>query len=119
MGDTELVGDSAAIDDDHVHAVVGQWEIPSQCVCLQLSNKITYFLWAGDGRYRVSVWSCSYPAISRTRYSQVTGDIKSVSDSATIQQDHVLPVGKHSMCDSVIIQQDHVQAMVGRWEIQN
>jgi hypothetical protein len=45
------------------------------------------------------------------------GDTESVRGSATIQQDHVLPVGRHSMCYLATIQRDHVQAVVGRWEI--
>jgi hypothetical protein len=98
MGDTGLVRGSAAIQQDHVHAVVGQWGIQNQCVVLQPSNKITYFLRAGDRRDRVNAWFCSYLARSRTSCGQTMGETESMCDSAAIQQDHVLAVG-------------------GRWEI--
>jgi hypothetical protein len=138
MGETESMCDSAVIQQDHILAVGGRWEIPSQCMGLQLSNKITYFLWAGNGRDsmcdsaaaqqdhvpavgarweipsqwvvlqlsskitytlwsgdgRISGWFCSYSARSRTNCGRAMGDTESVGGSATIQQHHVLSVGR-------------------------
>jgi len=56
------------------------------------SNKITYIRWAGNGRYRVSPWFCSYPARSRTNCRRVIGNTKSVCGSAAIHKDHLHPV---------------------------
>src|ERR1700733_7408778 len=100
MGDTESVRSSTAIQQDHIRAVGWQSERQSQCVVLQLSSKITYPLWAGDGRYRVSGWFYSYPARSHTNCWRAMGDTESVHGSTAIQQ-------------------DHVQAVGGRWEIQS
>jgi hypothetical protein len=61
-------------------------------VVLQLSGKITYRLWVGNGSDRVNEWFCNYPARSRTSCGSAMGATESVSGSAAIQQDHVLPV---------------------------
>jgi hypothetical protein len=69
----ESAGGSAAIQHDHIPVVAGQWETQSmdgsaasyityflwaddgsQKVVLQLSSKITYPLWPGNGRGGVS-----------------------------------------------------------------
>jgi uncharacterized protein (UPF0147 family) len=94
MGETESVRGSATIQQDHVLPVGERWERQSQCVVLQLSSKITYKLLASDGRDRVSAWFCNYPARSRTDCWRAMGETESVRGSATIQQDHVLPVGE-------------------------
>jgi len=82
------------LQQDHVHTMGEQWEIQSQCVCLQLSSQITYFLLAiGD---RVNAWFCSYLERSRTCYVWAMGDIESECNFAAIEQDHV-----HSAMGSV------------------
>jgi hypothetical protein len=90
MGDAESVCGSVAIQQDHVPTVGGR---QIQCVVLQLFRKITYTLWAGDGRDEVSVGFCSYPARSRTGYGQAMGNAESVHGSVAIQQDHLPAVG--------------------------
>jgi hypothetical protein len=50
MGDMESVRGSTTIQQDHIQTVGRQWEIQGQWVIQQLSSKVTYFLWAGDGR---------------------------------------------------------------------
>jgi hypothetical protein len=62
-------------------------------VVVQLSSKITYQLWAGNGRDGVSGWFCSYPARSRTNYGRAMGETESAGGGVAIQQDHVLAVG--------------------------
>jgi hypothetical protein len=113
----------AAIHQDHVQAVVGRWEIPNQWVVLQLSSKITYFLWVGDGKYTVSGWFCNYPTRSRTSCGQAMGNIESMCASAAIQHDHVhAVVGQweiQSQCGSATVQQDHVLSVGRRWERQS
>jgi len=64
-GETESAG-SATMEQDHVLPVGRRWERQSQCVVVQLSSKITYCLWADDGRNGVSRLFCSYQARSRT-----------------------------------------------------
>src|ERR1700733_13551763 len=78
MGETESVGDSAPIEQDHVHPIGGRWERQNQCVVLQLSSKTTYNLLASDGKARVSASFCNYPARSRTRYWRAMGDTVSL-----------------------------------------
>jgi hypothetical protein len=137
---------SAAIQKNHMPTVGKQWKIQSQCVFLQLSRKITYPLWAGNGRYRVSVWFCSYPekshtycghamgnrvsvwfcsypARSRTSCGPAMADTVSVYGSAAIQKNHVQIAGdrwerQKSVSSSAPIQQYHVQAVHERWERQ-
>jgi hypothetical protein len=106
MGETESVRGSAIIQQDHLPSVVERWESQSQCVVLQLSSRITYFLLASDERDRVSVWFCNYPARSRTAYWRAIGETESVCASATIQQDHVQPVGERwkRRCQCVLLQ---------------
>jgi hypothetical protein len=60
---------------------------------LQLSSKITYPLWVGDGKDGVNGWFCSHPARSRTCCRRVMEETESVGGCAAIQQDHVLSVG--------------------------
>jgi hypothetical protein len=60
---------------------------------VQLSTKITYQLWAGDGLDRVSRLLCNYRAISRTRYRRAMGEMESVGGCAAIEKYHVLSVG--------------------------
>src|SRR5258707_917718 len=93
MGETESVRGWAAIEQDHVLPVAGQWARRSQFVVVQLSSKITYILWAGDGRDGVSSSLCSYRARSRTFCGRAIGETESVRGCAAIEQDHVHSVG--------------------------
>jgi hypothetical protein len=93
MGETKSAGCSAAIKQDHVLPVGGRWERRSQRVVLQLSSKITYFLWVGDGRDKVSGLFCSCRARSCTICRWVMGETKSAGCCAAVEQDHVLSVG--------------------------
>ena len=83
----------AGIEEDHVLPVSGGWAIRSECVVVQVSSKITYRLWAGDGRYGVSAWLCSDQGISRTNCVRGMGKTESVGSCAGIEQDHVPSVG--------------------------
>jgi hypothetical protein len=60
---------------------------------VQLSTKITYQLWAGDGLDRVSRLLCNYRAVSRMRYRRAMGEMESVCGCAAIETYHVLSVG--------------------------
>jgi len=105
MGETESAGCSAAIEQDHiptvcgrwerrsqrvvveqdhVHSVGGRWERRSRRVVLQLSRKITYILWAGDGRDGVSKLFYSYRARSCTICGRAMGESESAWCSAAI-----------------------------------
>jgi len=68
MGEAESEGCCAAIQQDHVLSVGRRWEKRSQRVVMEVSSKITYFLWADDG------------------------EAESEGCCAAIEQDHVLPV---------------------------
>ena len=85
---------------------------------------ITYTLWAGNGRYRVSAWFCSYRERSRTICDRAMGDTESVQGSALIQQDHIQTVGeqwerRESACGSTVIQHDYVPTVGGQWALQS
>jgi hypothetical protein len=113
---------SAAIRKNHVPTVGGQWKIQSQCVVLQLSRKITYILWACNGK-QSQCMVCSYPARSRTSCGPAMADTVSVYGSAAIQKNHVQIAGdrwerQKSVSSSAPIQQYHVQAVHERWERQ-
>ena len=60
---------------------------------VQLSSKITYFLWVGSGRDGVSASLYNYQARSRTSYKRAMGETESVPGCAGIEKDHVLSVG--------------------------
>ena len=60
---------------------------------VQVSSKITYKLWAGDGRDGVSAWMCRYRERSRTICKQAMGETESVRGCAGIEKDHVQLVG--------------------------
>ena len=117
MGETESAGDSAELQEDHVLTVGRQWERGTQRVDLQRSSKITYKLWVGNVRDRVSVficsyptrlrticgrmmgggvsgWFCSYPERSPTACGRAMGEMESAHASAAIELDHLHPVGQ-------------------------
>ena len=93
MGETQSAGGSAAIRQDYVHPVGPRWERWCQRVVLQLSDKITYNLWIGNGRDGVNKWFCSYPARSCTSCGSAMEVMESAGGSAAIQQDNIHPVG--------------------------
>jgi hypothetical protein len=102
----ESAGCSASTKQDYLRTVGGLWGRRSQWVVLQLSNNITYFLWAGDVRDGVSEWLCSYPARSRTLCGRAMGEMESVGGCVAIEQDHTLPVGRQweRQCQQVVVQ---------------
>jgi hypothetical protein len=144
MGDTESVHGSATIQQDHVLPVGRRWERHSQRVIRRLFSKITYLLWAGDGRYQVSAWVRNYPTRSRTSCGQAMGETQCVIRQLCSKITYKLwsgdgryrvsgwfnnyPVRSRTCCGqamgntelvdgSAAIQQDHAQTVVGRWEI--
>jgi hypothetical protein len=137
MGETKSAGCSAAIEQDHVLPVGGIWERQSQRVVLQLSSKITYFLWAGDGRDGVSELLCSYAARSHTNCGRdgvseflcsygarsrtpcgrdgVSGLFCSYPARSRTGCGQEMEETKSAGC-SAAIQQDHVLSVGGRWK---
>ena len=110
----------AAFQQDHVLPMSGRWVRRSECVVVQVSSKITYTLWLGDGRDRVSAWLCRYPARSRTSCGRAMGETESVPGCACIEEDHVHSVvgrrARPSQCVGCAgIEQNHVLSVSGRW----
>jgi hypothetical protein len=116
MGDMESAGGSTVIQQDHVRAVGGR-ERRSVRVVLQSSSKITYTLWAGDGRYSeravlqpsskityslwvgngrdgVSGWFRSHPGRLRTGFGRAMGETESAGGSIVILQDQRTSCGQ-------------------------
>jgi hypothetical protein len=86
-------GCSAAIEENHVLSVGRRWKRWSEQVVVQLWSKITYSLWAGDGRDEVSGLFCSYQARSRTSCGRAMREMQLVGCCVAMEQDHILSVG--------------------------
>jgi len=120
-GKTESGGCCVAIRQDDVLSVGGRWERRNQQVVLQLSSKIThflYFLWAGDGRDGVSRLFSSYRTRSHTNCVRAMGETESAgccrARSCTFCG-REMGETESAGC-SAAIAQDHVHSVGGRWE---
>ena len=72
---------------------------------MQVSSKITYKLWAGDGRDGISTWLCMRRGRSRTNCGRAMGETESVPGCACIEEDHIQAGGgrwaRRRVCVSV------------------
>jgi hypothetical protein len=92
-GETRSEHYSATIKQDHVLSMSGRRARLGQHTVLQLSEQITYSLWAIEGRDEVSTQFCNYLRRSHTSCGRSKGGTRSAHGPTTIQGDHILPGG--------------------------
>ena len=79
---------SALCKNNHLHSVGRQWQDQGQQRGLHFANTITYTLWEGNGRIRISKWVCTLQTQSLTLCGKVAG-LGSARGSALCKHNHL------------------------------
>ena len=86
---------SALCKHNHLHPVGRQWQDQDQQGGLDFASTITYSLWEGNGKIRISkgVWALQAPSLTSCR-KEMTGSGSARGSSGLCKHHHLHPVGR-------------------------